>query len=327
MTKENILITGGAGFIGSYIAGHHLTKGDHVWVIDYLQGGKLKNIERFRSNPLFQFDQADVRTWEKLHDAVKWADKIYHMAANVGQRLVLQNPIQTLSNNIHAAEVVMQAMVATKSKAHLLIASTSEVYFYSKENPNGTVSENAIISFHSGKYLQESYPLSKLVNETMALSYTSTEGINCVIARIFNTIGCNQSSVYGMVVPTFIEQALEEKPLTVFGDGLQTRSFSNVRDTVRALNLLLDNPKANGQIFNVGNDYECSILDLARLVIKITHSKSNIRFIDYKEAYGKDFRDVRKRCPDLNKLENLTGFKPQCSLEDTIKEIVNAAKL
>lgn len=324
--KEKILVTGGAGFIGSWIVKHYMDRGDYVWAVDNLQTGRVANLAAFRNHPDFHFDCADVSCWEKLSEAVQWADKIYHMAANVGQRLALGKPIQTLTNNIEACEAVLQAMVNVKSQARLLIASTSELYFHSQANADGTLSEEATMVFWSGKFLQEAYPASKHINEVMALSYAYEENVYCTIARLFNTIGPMQSAAYGMVVPNFIREALANQPVTVFGDGLQTRSFNDVRDTVDALSLLLDNPEARGEIVNVGGDYECSIRDLAKMIIKKTQSKSEIAYIPYKEAYGVDFVDVKKRCPDLRKLKQFTGFRPKYNLEQTIEAIIEETK-
>lgn len=324
--KKNIVVTGGAGFIGSHIVAHHLENGDHVWAVDNLQTGRLKNVESFQGNPKFLFDQDDVCTWQKLSEAVKWADKIYHMAATVGQRMVLGNSVSTITNNIQGCASILKAMDDAGSKARLIIASTSEVYCHLLNHIGNHLSEDAILNFTSGQFLQETYPVSKYVNEVMTLSYVFQRGLDCTIARIFNTIGVNQSSAYGMVLPNFIEQALAQKPLTVYGDGLQTRSFCNVKDTVMALNLLLDNPESKGKVINVGDDHECSIIDLAKLVIKKAKSKSEITFTPYKEAYGVDFTDVRKRCPDLHKLQQLTGFRPQFNLEQTIEIVINASK-
>lgn len=320
--SKHVLITGGAGFIGSNLANRLLSQGDEVWVVDNLQTGLLKNIEPFRENPKFRFSESDICHWEELETAVAWADRIYHLAATVGQKRVLTHPISTISGNIRGCEVLLEAMAKVQSKARLLISSTSEVYFHSKEDSDGTVAETADIIFHSGKFLQETYPMSKLVNEIMVLCYANKTGLHCTIGRLFNTIGVNQVSTYAMVVPTFVEQALSNKPLTVFGDGKQTRSFIDVRDTVSALNLLLESEGSKGQIVNVGNDKECSINELAELIKKITGSHSEIRYLTYKEAYGVEFFDVRRRCPNLKKLVALTGFTHQYTLEETIKEII-----
>ncbi len=324
---HHVLITGGAGFIGSNLAELLLSKGDKVWVVDNLQTGQMKNIQPFEKNKNFQFSNADICEWDELKKAVQWADRIYHLAANIGQKKVLANPLQTISNNIRGCEVILDAMHATKSKAKILISSTSELYYHSENDSEGRVKENAMIKFHSGKFRQEAYSLSKLVNEVMLLGYAHAMGIHCVIARVFNTIGVNQCATYGMVVPSFIEQALANQPLTVFGDGKQKRSFSDVRDTVQALYLLLESPEAKGEVVNVGNDVECSILDLAKLVKEITKSASEIKFLSYQEAYGVDeFEDVRRRRPNLHKLKSLTGFTPVYSLKETINEILSTLK-
>jgi len=325
MTKQRILVTGGAGFIGSHIVHHHLNKGDEVWAVDNLYAGSLFNISTFRNNPSFRFDKADVRFWAELEKAVKWADRIYHLAGFVGQKLILSHPIDTLSNNIGAGEAVLKAMNQAESRARIVFTSTSEVYCNSDEDSDGTVSEETIINFKSGKVLQETYPVSKLVNELTALAYNFEKQIPCTVARLFNTIGVRQSPAYGMVVPSFMNQAIAQKPLTIYGDGKQTRSFSDARDTARALDLLLSTPESIGEIVNVGDDRECSINDLAKLVLKVTGSHSPIEYMTYLEAYGlADFVDVRRRRPNLQKLRRLTGFKPQYSLAETIQEIYRA---
>lgn len=325
--KNKILVTGGAGFIGSNIVRAHLEKGDTVWALDNLETGRARNIEPFLSNPDFKFIEANLCHFDGLEDTVKWADRIYHMAANVGQKYVLAHPIETLSNNIHSCENLMKAMAQSKSRARMVIASTSELYVHSPVRDNEKVNEEMITIFPPGKFLQEAYPVSKLVNETMALGYVHQNGLDIVIARLFNTIGVNQSASYGMVVPNFVEQALSGRPITIFGDGLQTRSFSNVEDTVKALDLLLDNPKSKGEIVNVGDDRECSIKDLAHLVKTLAKSSSEIRYLTYKEAYGIDnFVDVRRRCPDLGKLKQLTGFCPKLPLERVINQVIDSYK-
>ncbi|MCB1113857.1 MAG: SDR family NAD(P)-dependent oxidoreductase [Chlamydiia bacterium] len=324
---KNVIVTGGAGFIGSYIAEYHLNQGDKVLVIDNLQTGSERNIEPFKKNPNFKFVQANILDFSGLESMVKEADAIYHMAASVGQKYVLNHPVNTISNNIDGAERLFEAMSKSKTNAKILIASTSEVYCHLDIPQNEKVPENVNLIFPTGKFLQETYPVGKYVNEIMALSFAHSRGIKVTIARLFNTIGARQSPAYGMVVPNFLKQALSGKPITVFGDGLQTRSFSNVKDTVKALSLLMETPKSSGEIVNVGDDRECSILDLAKLIKKITDSDSEIVFMDYKEAYGVDFVDVRRRCPDLTKLRALTGFAPSIRLEETLKEIAQEVKV
>jgi UDP-glucose 4-epimerase len=321
--SNRVLITGGAGFIGSNLANFLLAQGDEVWVVDNLQSGLLKNIAPFRENPKFRFSESEICQWKELETAVAWADRIYHLAANVGQKMVLAHPISTISTNIRGCEVLLEAMGRVQSKARLLITSTSEVYFHSEEDADGKVAETADMIFQSGKFLQETYPISKLVNEITTLCYANKTGAHCTIARLFNTIGVNQRSTYAMVVPSFIEQALANKPMTIFGDGEQTRSFCDVRDIVRAIHLLIESDGSRGQIVNVGRDKECSINELAEVVKRITNSSSEVRYLTYQEAYGVDFHDVRRRCPNLKKLVALTGFTHEYTLEDTIKEIIN----
>lgn len=323
MAKRHVLVTGGAGFIGSHLVRHHLELGDSVWVVDNLQTGKLSNLEPFVKNGSVRFDQADLRSWCKLDEAVVWADRIYHMAAHVGQHLVLADPVETLNNNIYSFDAVLRAMSSQQSQARILLASTSELYCHSDEDINGMTSEEAVIKMYSGGFLQENYSMGKFINELALLSYAHQKGIHGVIARIFNTIGLNQNARYGFVVPRFIEQALSGKPMTVYGDGLQTRSFINVRDTASAMALLLDCSEAKGEIVNVGNDRESTVLNLAELVKQRAGSSSPIQFISYQEAYGVPFVDVRRRRPDISKLKRLVGFHPSIGLESSIEEIIN----
>ncbi len=325
MQKKNILVTGGAGFIGSNLVGDQLAKGRNVRAVDNLITGRMSNIEPYLSNPALHFDKADLSNWDGLLEAVEWADCIFHLAGSVGQRFVLKNPVYTISNNIHGCEAILRAMEKSNHKARLLLASTSELYCHSLENPDGTVSEDAVINIHADNFLQDTYPIGKLVNEIMALSFAYEKGLHCTIARIFNTIGVNQTGVYGMVVPTFIKQALSNQPLTIYGDGLQTRSFSDVRDTITALDLLLNASESKGEIVNVGNDKECSIIGLANLVKRKTNSHSEIVYMSYEEAYGVPFTDVRRRQPSLKKLKKLTNFEQRWSLEDTIDSILQHA--
>lgn len=327
MSGKRVFITGGAGFIGSHLVRHHLEDGDEVWVVDNLQTGRIENIQPYFSDLHFRFDEADLRTWPGLEEAVRWATHIYHMIADVGQRYVIAHPIDTLSNNIESFERVLQTMCHVGSNAKILLSSTSEIYGHSNIPSDGTIDEKAIVSFPSGEFLQQTYPMSKLVNEIMALSYVHEKKLKCVIARIFNTIGLNQTATYGMVFPNFIEQALTGKPITVYGDGGQSRSFCNVHDTVRGLSLIIDHNDCIGQIVNVGNDRESTILELAELIKKLTNSSSEIVFIPYKQAYGIDFVDIRKRRPNLTKIKKLTGYEPRWTLEETIREVAEATKL
>lgn len=316
----NILVTGGAGFIGSHIARHHLHKGDRVWVIDNLASGNEENLS---PHPNLRFDQADIRVFEELQKAIEWSDRIYHMAATIGQRLVLAHTIETLSNNIDGLEVILKGMCKTKKETRLMVASTSGVYIHGADTSDGLLHETALLAVPSGEYLQETYRLSKMVNEVMTLAYVHQKKLPCTIVRIFNTIGIHQTGRYGMVVPTFVGQALRGKPITVFGNGQQRRAFCNVHDSVEAFDRLLQTPKSIGSIVNVGNHLESSILDLAKMIKARTKSSSEIVFVPYKEAYGVDFVDVQSRKPALDVLFKMTGFRPKWSLEETLDEVID----
>lgn len=325
--KEHVLITGGAGFIGSHLAAYHLDKGDKVWVVDDLSTGVIDNIAEFLGNPDFKFDKRDICAWTKLVDAVAWADSIYHMAAMVGQYNVIAHPIDTAVKNVEGCAKVLSAMGREGVNARLLLASTSSVYYHVMPGEDGTLHEDAVLRFMPGILLHETYPLSKVMDEVMALSYIHEKKIKCTIARLFNTIGTHQLSRYGMVVPNFVKQALCGEPIKVFGTGEQTRCFTNVHDTIRALDLLLSNPESSGGIYNVGSDYEISILELAKMVKARTNSTSEIQCISYQEAYGFNFCDVDKRHPNLEKLRSLTGFKHEWTIEQTIDEIAADERL
>lgn len=314
-----VLVTGGAGFIGSHLVKEHLKKGDEIWVVDNLSTGRIENLDEITHHPLFRFSRADLRVWQDLQEAIEWADWVYHMAAIVGQKVVIAHPVSVITENIQGCERVLEAIGEKNGSCKLLIASSSEVYGY-----EGTSSfrEDALIGFPSRECIQVNYPLSKLVNEAMCLSYFSEKGLDVVIARLFNTTGPNQTGRYGMVVPRFVDQALKNQPITVYGDGKQTRSFCDIRDTVCLLQTLMSSPNTRGEIYNVGNDREISILALALLIKKITDSNSKVVHVSYEEAYQIAFRDTQRRCPDLEKVKKEFSFLPKWSLEETIEEIV-----
>ncbi|NTW52710.1 MAG: NAD-dependent epimerase/dehydratase family protein [Chlorobiaceae bacterium] len=315
----NILVTGGAGFIGSHIATYHLEKGDNVFVVDNLSTGSIKNIEPLLDNPAFTFHEADILVWDQLKSVISRMDRIYHMAAIVGVKKVLKDPQAVMAINIAATERVFRAVAEVRPQAQVTIASSSEVYGF---NTNEGFSETDDIVLRSGARLRWAYAVTKLADEFLAYSFMYQSGIKVVIARFFNTVGPRQVGTYGMVVPTFIHQAVNNLPVTVYGDGLQTRSFCDVRDTVVALDLLNSTPAANGEIVNVGNNEEISILDLARLIVKRAGSSSPITFLSYKEAYGMEMDDQTHRRPILDKLQSLTGFKTKWSLYQTIDDLI-----
>jgi len=319
----NILITGGAGFIGSNLANYHVGIGDAVYVVDDLSSGSLANITDMRNSGHLEFTQADITTWSDLDKVVEWSDRIYHMAAIVGVKKVLANPRGVMYTNITGTERLYQAIAKIKPSTQVLLASTSEVYGF---NPQVSFRETDDIIFKQSKSLRWCYAVTKLADEYLAGAFEQSNGVKTVIARLFNTIGPNQTGKYGWVVPQFISQALHNEPITIYGDGSQTRSFCDVRDTVRALDLLASTVAASGEVVNVGNDYEISILQLANLIKKQTGSRSEIQFIPYLEAYGVEFEDIFHRRPVLSKLMDLTGFKPRGRLEDTLDYLINIAK-
>jgi UDP-glucose 4-epimerase len=315
----HVLITGGAGFIGSHLAARHLANGDHVYVVDNLSTGSLANIEPFRGHPGFRFDQADILHWGSLDKAVAWADRIYHMAAVVGVKKVLEDPVAVMATNMTGTEKLLRAIHNGGWNPQVIIASTSEVYGF---NEKDSFAETDNIVLPSAGRLRWAYAVTKLADEFLAFSYARKYGLNIVVVRLFNTIGPNQVGHYGMVVPSFVKQAVRNQALTVYGEGQQTRSFCDVRDTVVALDRLAGCPEAWGEVVNVGNDEEISIRDLAELIVQRSNSSSPLSFISYKDAYGEEFEDVTHRRPVLNKLRALTGFTPEWTLNETLDDLI-----
>lgn len=316
----HVLITGGAGFIGSHLAEHHLALGDHVYVVDNLSTGSLANLKSFRGNLAFRFSEADVLRWDGLGEAVAWADRIYHLAAVVGVKKVLEDPVSVMATNMSGTERLLRAIHHGGWNPQVVIASSSEVYGF---NPNGSFAESDNIVLPSAGRLRWTYAVTKLADEFLAFSYARKYGLNIVVVRLFNTIGPNQVGHYGMVVPRFIRHAIRNEPLTVYGNGEQTRSFCDVRDTVVALDRLAGCPAAWGEVVNVGNEQEVSIRELAERVVHHAQSSSALHFISYKDAYGEEFDDVAHRRPVLDKLRALTGFVPEWSLDDTLQDLID----
>lgn len=315
----NIFITGGAGFIGSHLAAYHLAKGDEVHVVDDLSTGQISNIEALFENPKFQFQEANILTWDGLKAEACWSDRIYHMAAIVGVKKVLEDPRAVMATNIAGTERVFRSVAEVNPMSQVVVASSSEVYGF---NTKPAFEETDDIILRSAGRLRWCYAVTKLSDEFLAYAFMKKSNIKVVIARLFNAVGPNQTGKYGMVFPNFIKQALEGRRVTVFGDGNQTRSFCNVADTVCALDLLASTPAANGEIVNVGNDEEISITDLAKRIIERSGKQAAIEYISYEEAYGLEFEDITHRRPVLKKLDKLTGFKPQWTLDATIDQLI-----
>ena len=311
----NILITGGAGFIGSYLVKRHLKSGDSVWVIDDLSAGSLDNLKGLA----IRFNQADLRTFRKIDEAVLWSDRIYHMAATVGSKRHQSNLMPTLLNNIHSLEVLLEAVKRTQKTNRMVIASSASVYWHGVAGEQ-ILRENSILKLPSkaGTFFKEVYGFSKYVNEIMSIA----SGLNCCIARLFNVIGPKQTGLYGAVVPILIHQALKNEPMEILGNGEQTRSFCHVEDIVTAMHLLLEHPQSGREIFNVGNQHLCSVNELAKIIRNLTKSRSEIVHLPYTEFYEKEFQEAQNIKPSFEKLTQTTGFEPKWSLEASIKDII-----
>lgn len=315
----NVLITGGAGFIGSNLAEFHLDRGDRVSVVDDLSTGSQENIAGFINESRFRFHKADLLLWENLAEKVAAADRVYHMAAVVGMFRVLKEPVRVTQVNVGGTERLLDAVAKSGRKPQIVIASSSSVYGHCH---SGELREEIELVFAPRRGGLTGYALSKLTNEIQAMAYQQEHGLPVAIPRLFNAVGPHQTGAYGFVLPRFVKQALAGQPLTVFGDGTQTRSFCDVRDTVAALDLLAGNPADYGQPVNVGNTREIRIVDLAKMVIERAGSKSPIEFIPFDRAYGEKFEHITQRRPVEDRLENLTGFHPQWSLEMTVDNLI-----
>lgn len=312
-----ILITGGAGFIGSYLSEAYLEKGDEVYVVDDLSTGSLSNISHLIPNPHFHFIKDTILNRETMLELVGICDIIVHLAAAVGVKLIIDEPLQSIHTNIVGTETVLE--LANKFRKLVLLASSSEVYGRNSQVP---LNETDMRVYGPTQILRWSYAATKAMDEFLALAYYRTKQLPVIITRFFNTVGPRQTGRYGMVIPRFVGQALKNEPITVFGDGAQTRSFTYVEDVVRGITGLIDEPGAVGEIFNIGGEGEISINDLAKRVITVTDSDSPIHHIPYNEAYQEGFEDMQRRVPDISKIKNLIGYKNTHSLDDILKKVV-----
>jgi UDP-glucose 4-epimerase len=313
-----VLVTGGAGFIGSHLVETLLEQGEEVWVLDDLSTGNMQNIWHLFDRPNFHFVVGSILDEQKLAEAMRNCRKVYHLAAAVGVKLVVQDPLGTLETNVRGTENVLK--LALQFGCKVLIASTSEVYGKDVHNDRLKFSETDDITL--GTALRWGYACSKALDEYLARAYWRQKGLPIVIARIFNTVGPRQSPAYGMVIPRFVQQALRGEPITVYGDGKQVRSFCWVGDTVRALIGLMETPGLEGEIFNVGNDEPVTIEELAHRVKEMTNSPSEIVYVPYERAYGPDFEDIRYRVPDISKIRQAIGYEPTLDLSGILERVI-----
>jgi UDP-glucose 4-epimerase len=316
MTK-NVVVTGGAGFIGSHLCEYLLAHKQKVVVVDDLSTGSISNIGHLLSNRNFKFIKASVRDEDLMRKVIEKGDCVYHLAAAVGVNLIIERPVHTIETNIHGTEVVLST--ANKYGKKVLITSTSEAYGKNEEVP---FKEDDDMVLGSTKFSRWSYACSKAIDEFLALAYHKQYGLEVVIVRLFNTIGPRQTGRYGMVVPRFIDWALKNEPLMIYGSGKQKRSFTYVSDVVRAITALMENKKANGEVFNVGSTEEITIEALAEKIIEKTGSKSKKKYISYSKAYGQGFDDMQRRLPCLKKIKKAIGYKPQVSFDRMLERII-----
>lgn len=313
-----VLITGGAGFIGSHLADAYIQRGDEIYVIDDLSTGKIENIQHLKGNPRFHYTIETVHNQPVIAELVDQCDVIFHLAAAVGVKLIVESPVRTIETNVRGTEVVLS--IANKKKKKVLIASTSEVYGLSSDVPFREDGNLVMGATTKGRW---SYACSKAIDEFLALAYWREKKLPTIVVRLFNTVGPRQTGQYGMVIPTFVKQALAGRPLTVYGDGNQTRCFGYVGDVVGALVKLMDRDEAVGQVFNIGSNYEISILQLAQRVKELTNSTSEIVFVPYDEAYEEGFEDMPRRVPDITKIGNLVGYRPEMDLDGILESVID----
>jgi UDP-glucose 4-epimerase len=311
------LITGGAGFIGSHLAEALLERGDSVYVIDNLSTGRLENVQHLRSHPRFGIAVETILNETVMDRLVSECDVIFHLAAAVGVELIVSHPVETIETNILGTHMVLK--LANRYLRRVLIASTSEIYGKSEKVPFSEDDDRILGPTSRSRW---SYADSKAIDEYLAFAYHKEKNLQVTVARLFNTVGPRQTGRWGMVIPRMVTQALRGQPITVYGSGNQIRSFTYVKDTVRALIALVDSPSTVGQIYNVGSHNTISIKELAHKIKEMTNSPSEIVYIPYEQAYEKGFEDMRIRIPDLSKIRNAIGWEPQYTLEDILREVI-----
>jgi UDP-glucose 4-epimerase len=312
-----VLITGGAGFVGSHLSEALLGRGDEVSVLENLSTGSIDNIQHLKSHPGFRYTIDSVTNEPLLAELIDASDVVVHLAAAVGVKLIVEAPVHTIETNVHGTEVVLKH--ANKKKKLVLIASTSEVYGKSTAVP---FREDADLVLGPSAKHRWAYACSKLIDEFLALAYWKERKLPVIIVRLFNTVGPRQTGQYGMVIPTFVRQALSGQPITVFGDGTQSRSFTYVGDVVKAMVALIDEPRAIGQVFNIGNGAEITISKLAQRIKQLTGSDSPIVVVPYEQAYEAGFEDMPRRVPEIAKIRELVGYRPTVELDEILRRVI-----
>lgn len=316
-----ILVTGGAGFIGSHLVESLLAQGHEVWALDDLSTGLLRNLTSFERDPRFHFVQGSVTDATLVHSLVAGCDRVFHLAAAVGVKYVLENPLRSLLVNIRGAEVVLEACHAHRRK--VILFSSSEVYGKGASVPFAEDDDRVMGPAHK---LRWSYACGKAVDECLAQGYWQQHLLPVVVVRCFNTCGPRQTGAYGMVIPNLVMRALQGQPMLVYGDGQQSRCFSAVSDVVRGVLQLADEPKAEGEVFNIGSSEEVTVLELAQRVKRLTGSSSPIEFVPYEQVYGHSFEDMRRRVPDLRKIARVVGYRPQVKLDDLLERVIEHSR-
>lgn len=313
-----VLITGGAGFIGSHLAERLLSRGDEVHLLDDLSTGSIENIVLIKNHPNLTYHIDTIRNYRLTAEVVDMCDIVYHLAAAVGVRLIVESPVSTIETNIRGTDIVLS--LAAKKRKRVVITSTSEVYGKRNKVPFSEDDDLVMGPTNKGRW---SYACSKAIDEFLAIAYWKEKRVPTVIVRLFNTVGPRQTGRYGMVIPNFVQQALTGQDITVYGDGTQTRCFTHVSDVIEALIAVAEHPQAVGEVYNIGSDHEISMLDLAERIKYITGSASNIVFVPYDEAYEAGFEDMMRRVPDISKIRALIGYQPKVDLDAMLASIID----